>query len=106
MTIRSYSRGMRTLAPQSSGTFDDLALRVAADGVDSDRAAVSAVVRRAARLGADHVLTDLVVDPREPAVARQRAFGELLVLLGREHDRPTQDGDVVRRDAIWPAHAA
>lgn len=97
---------MRTFAPQTIGTLDDLAFRVAAEGVDSDRTAVSAVVRRAARLGADHVLTDLVIDPREPAVARQRAFGELLVFLGRDRHRPASEEDAEQRDVAWPAHAA
>jgi len=97
---------MRAFAPQSIATLDDLAFRVAAEGVDSDRAAVSKVVRRAARLGADHVLTDLVVDPREPTVARQRAFGELLAYLARDHRRPTGSDDKTRDDAAWPAHAA
>lgn len=106
MTKAAYLKCMRTFAPQSIGTLDDLAFRVAAEGVDSDRTAVSKVVRRAARLGADHVLTDLVIDPREPRVARQRAFGELLVFLGREDHRPTSDDDVDRRDVAWPAHAA
>lgn len=106
MTTPAYLWDMRTFAPQSIGTLDDLAFRVAAEGVDSDRTAVSKVVRRAARLGADHVLTDLVIDPREPRVARQRAFGELLVFLGRENDRPTSDDDTGRRDVAWPAHAA
>jgi hypothetical protein len=97
---------MRAFAPQSIATLDDLAFRVAAEGVDSDRAAVSTMVRRAARLGADHILTDLVIDPREPAVARQRAFGELLAYLVRDHHRPTDTDDTTRHDAAWPAHAA
>ncbi len=97
---------MRALAPQSIATLDDLAFRVAAEGVDTDRAAVSKVVRRAARLGADHVLTDLVIDPREPSVARQRAFGELLAYLARDRRRPTGTDEAPRRDAAWPAHAA
>lgn len=96
---------MRTFAPQSIGTLDDLAFRVAADGVDIDRTAVTRVVRRAARLGADTVLTDIVLDPREPGVARQRAFGELLALLGREPHRPDTPVEPTPRHA-WPAHAA
>lgn len=106
MGAEAYSRSMRTFAPQPLPELDDLATRVAAEGVDSDRTAVGTVVRRAAHLGADHVLTDLVIDPREPAVARQRAFGELLVFLGRAHSRATAQPDTERRDYAWPAHAA
>lgn len=100
---------MRTFSPQTIGTLDDLAFRVAAKGVDVDRTAVSRVVRRAARLGASPVLTDLVIDPREPAVTRQRAFGELLVFLGRDRKDPgseTSSTPQTRHDAVWPAHAA
>lgn len=97
---------MRTFAPQTVGTLDDLAFRVAAEGVDSDRSAVTAVVRRAARLGASPVLADIVIDPREPFVARQRAFGELLAFLGRDHrDQPAPQEGSSRR-VTWPAHAA
>jgi hypothetical protein len=96
---------MRTFAPQTIGTLDDLALRVATHGVDSERRAVSTLVREARRTGLDPVLADIVVDPREPFVARQRAFGEMLAGLGRarrETAQPTQS----RRDVAWPAHAA
>ncbi len=111
MTIRAYRLGMRQFSPQSIGTLDDLAFRVAAEGVDADRSAVTQVVRSAAKQGAPSVLTDLVIDPREPGVARQRAFGELLMFLGRsrklnEVPASAQPNDTGRRDAAWPAHAA
>jgi hypothetical protein len=105
---------MRQFSPQSIGTLDDLAFRVAAEGVDAHRSAVSQVVRGAARHGAPSVLTDLVIDPREPSVARVRAFGELLVFLGRDRrsdealaaDRSQPDTQPERRDIAWHAHAA
>ena len=111
MAILAYRLGMRQFSPQSIGTLDDLAFRVAAEGVDADRGAVTQVVRSAARQGAPSVLTDLVIDPREPGVARQRAFGELLMFLGRsrkldEVPVSAQPSDTRPRDAAWPAHAA
>ena len=107
MTSPAYRQGMRTFAPQTIGTLDDLALRVATHGVDSERGAVSRVVRHATQLGVDPVLADIVVDPREPWVARQRAFGELLSFLGRRPapTAPTST-DASHRDVAWPAHAA
>lgn len=106
---------MRQFSPQSIGTLDDLAFRVAAEGVDADRNAVGQVVRTAARQGAPSVLTDLVIDPREPGIARQRAFGELLTFLGHSRrpddvpasgvsERPTSGSG--RHDVTWPARAA
>lgn len=98
---------MRTFAPQTIGTLDDLAFRVATHGVDSERGAVSQLVRQAAALGADPVLSDIVVDPREPWVARQRAFGELLSFLSRRPVAPEPAStDTSRSDVAWPAHAA
>jgi hypothetical protein len=98
---------MRSYSPQTIATLDDLAFRVATHGVDSERGAVSRVVRRAATLGADPVLTDIVVDPREPAVARQRAFGELLSILGRRPAAPASTTpQASEHDVAWPAHAA
>ena len=107
MYLRAYLRRMQTFAPQNIATLNDLAFRVAAQGVDCDRAAVTQVVRRAAGLGASSVLTDVVLDPREPGVARQRAFGQLLTLLGREPRTPEgTEPDTARGRHAWPAHAA
>jgi hypothetical protein len=98
---------MQTFAPQNIATLNDLAFRVAAQGVDCDRAAVAQVARRAERLGASSVLTDVVLDPREPGVARQRAFGQLLTLLAREPRTPQgTEPDTSRQGHAWPAHAA
>lgn len=106
MSLSPYPGVMRDFAPQTIASLDDLAFRVAADGVNADRAAVGGVVRRAVRLGASHVLTDLVIDPREPTVARQRAFGELLAFLRRDKPRRTSTKDAGSTDVAWPAHAA
>lgn len=99
---------MQTFAPPTIGTLNDLAFRVAAEGVDVDRPAVASVVRRAARLGASPVLTDVVLDPREPRVARQRAFGALLTVVDRKPPRTPAAGgtDAPDQDVAWPAHAA
>jgi hypothetical protein len=96
---------MRTFAPQSNGTLDDLARRVATHGVDTDRGAVSSLVRQARRAGIDPVLTDIVVDPREPYVARQRAFGEIVTGLARARRDRTRSAEP-RPDVTWQAHAA
>ena len=95
---------MSTIAPPSLGNLDDLAFRVAAEGVDSDRTTVSQLVRRAAHLGAPSVITDIVIDPREPGVARQRAFGEVLAFLGRTTRQTTPDAALPT--AAWRVHAA
>jgi len=96
---------MRTFAPQTTGTLDDLALRVATHGVDSERRAVSTLVRQARRAGLDPVLSDVVVDPREPYVARQRAFGEIVTGLTRARRDRTRSAQP-RPDVAWQAHAA
>jgi hypothetical protein len=98
------------LAP-SIADLDALAHEAAERGVDSDRALVVQVVRAASAAGADPVLADVVTDPREPEVARQRALGALLAHLvdGRRH----HDTDAVReavadpRDTLpaWPVRA-
>lgn len=96
---------MRTVASQTIATLDDLALRVATHGVDSERGAVSALVRQARQVGLDPVITDIVTDPREPFVARQRAFGEIVSGLARPR-RATTRPQEPRHDVAWPAHAA
>jgi hypothetical protein len=51
------------------------------------------------------VLTDIVVDPREPYVARQRAFGEIVTGLARARRDRTRSAEP-RPDVTWQAHAA
>jgi hypothetical protein len=96
---------MRTFAPQTIASMDDLALRVATHGVDSERGAVSTLVRQARRAGLDPVLSDVVVDPRESFVARQRAFGEIVTGLARASRDRTRSAQPLP-DVAWPAHAA
>jgi len=98
---------MPVIAPQTVGSLHDLAFRIAAEGVDAERADVARVARRAARLGASSVLTDVVLDPREPQVARQRAFGELASFLGAHRGRPRPStGPVGPPTVAWPVRAA
>lgn len=100
---------MQTFPAPSLTTLDDLAYRVAEHGVDVDRAAVSRVVRRAASLGASPVLVDVVIDPFEPPVARQRAFGALLALVDRGNYRAAVGESPSAASAggyAWPARAA
>jgi hypothetical protein len=93
-----------TLSP-SLAVMDHLAQRVAEHGVDVDRALVVEVVRAASVTGAPAVLADVVTDPREPAVARQRALGSLLAHLARHHESLPVEG-TASRSSTWPAHAA
>ncbi len=100
---------MQTFPVQNLDIPDDLAYRVAADGVDVDRAAVGRVVRQAASLGASPVLVDVVIDPSEPPIARQRAFGDLLALLDRGNYRAGIGESPSAASAgahAWPARAA
>lgn len=87
--------------------LDSLAHRVAEYGVDADRATVVQVVRAATATGASHVLADVVTDPREPEVARQRALGALLTHLAAHRHRPAPPTDPDPRDtlSVWPVHA-
>lgn len=61
-----------------------VAATVADQGIDSvDPSLVDAVAARALALGASTTLAGVAVDPREPAVARLRAFGRLVVIATR-----------------------
>jgi hypothetical protein len=84
--------------------LDHLAHQAAAHGVDVDRALVVQVVRAATQSGASSVLADVVTDPREPAVARERALGALLAHLA--HHRDDSAGAVSQPRSAWPVHAA
>lgn|GEM_PF-5013047 len=87
--------------------LDSLAHRVAEASVDVDRATVVQVVRAAMATGASHVLADVVTDPREPEVARQRALGALISHLSEHRHRPAPPADPDPRDTLttWPVHA-
>jgi hypothetical protein len=84
--------------------LDHLAHQAAEHGVDVDRALVVQVVRAATRSGAPSVLGDVVTDPREPAVARERALGALLTHLVHHSSDPTTPQAQPR--SAWPVHAA
>jgi hypothetical protein len=86
--------------------LDSLAHEVAEFGVDTDRATVVQVVRAATAAGASQVLADVVTDPREPEVARQRALGALLEHLSEHRRRPVPPADPDPRDTlpVWPVH--
>ena len=75
----------------SNDLYTDLhrvAEAVADQGIDAvDPSLVDAVAARALVLGAGTTLVDILVDPDEPAVARTRAFGRLVMIVAR----PTRD---------------
>lgn len=75
-------------------TLDDLAWRIDRHGIDGIPASTLRDLGFAA-LDADAsaTLVALVVDPAEPAVARQRAFGRLAAWLARR-PAPVADADV------------
>jgi hypothetical protein len=61
----------------------ELAEAVARDGVEAHLGAVCSLAMTARDLGVADVLVGIVVDEAAPAVARERAFGRLLVALAR-----------------------
>lgn len=64
-------------------TLDDLAHRIAVDGVAAHRRDVAAVAAAAVRSGAPAAVVDVLTDPAASAVARLRAFGMAAVALER-----------------------
>jgi hypothetical protein len=62
-------------------TFDDLAWRVAQDGVGRHLDEVRALAHGALAQGVSAVLVGILLNPDEPAVARQRAFGAIAAAL-------------------------
>ncbi len=85
MLLRLYRRGMTntalidTLPMSRVHTF---ALRVDAEGVDADRPMLAAIARRGRALGVSETLLDILTDPREPEVARERALGRVMARVG------------------------
>jgi ABC-type sugar transport system substrate-binding protein len=65
----------------SSTDLTNLASDLASNGFAGHDAAVRDVVRSARAYGIPSVLVDVLVDPREPEVARQRAFGMIASAL-------------------------
>jgi hypothetical protein len=65
----------------SSTDLTDLAWDLASDGFVGRENAVRQVVRTARSRGVPAVLTEVLADPSQPAVARLRAFGRIAALL-------------------------
>jgi hypothetical protein len=68
----------------------DLAWALESDGIGRHEVSVRQVVRWARAAGVSSVAVDILADPREPEVARLRAFGQVagaLALSGHQvHD--------------------
>jgi hypothetical protein len=67
----------------SAARLSSLGHLVAHEGVAAANADLGQLLRAAASVGVSHHVTDVLLDPREPEVARQRAFGVVAVALGR-----------------------
>ena len=65
----------------TSAQLSSLGDQIAHQGVASANADLGRLLRAAARVGVSHHITDVLLDPREPEVARQRAFGRVAVAL-------------------------
>ena len=65
----------------SSTDLTDLAWDLASDGFVGRENAVRQVVRTARAQGVPAVLTEVLANPSEPAVARLRAFGRIAAQL-------------------------
>ena len=63
----------------TSRNLNDIATLVADDGVDLTDPRVAAVIAEAVHLGVSPVLIAVVADATQAQVARQRAFGRLVV---------------------------
>jgi hypothetical protein len=71
------------LALPTRQAMDRLAEGIAADGITAHEAAVTHVLAAARTARLNPVLVAVLADPREPAVARGRAFGRIAVALAR-----------------------
>ena len=65
----------------------ELAEAVAVDGFEIHAAAVAAVVAEANLFARSDVLAAVALDPHQPTVARERAFGRLVAAYYRALDR-------------------
>ena len=72
----------------STPHLTDLAHDLASDGLGGHERAVRAVVREARAYGVSPALVSILADPREPEVARLRAFGRIAVALDARHTAP------------------
>lgn len=59
------------------------AARIDADGIGAHEDLADSLVAAASRYGLCPVLVDVLADPNEPSVARERAFGRLALALTR-----------------------
>jgi hypothetical protein len=60
-----------------TATLDDLAWAIARDGIERHEPAVARAVAALRAAGTASLFLDVVADRREPAVARERAFGRI-----------------------------
>ena len=65
----------------TSTELTNLAVDLASDGFAGHEAAIRDVVRSARAHGVASVLVDILADPSQPEVARQRAFGTVAASL-------------------------
>jgi hypothetical protein len=75
------TRRNRPDARNAPGGIDALTHRVATDGPAAVEAELAAYARFARRRGVSPTLVDIVGDPHQPALARQRAFGRIAAAL-------------------------
>lgn len=68
-----------------------LAEAVSVDGFDTHSVTVAAFVGETRRLRINDVLAEIVLDLGQPIVARERAFGRLVVAYCRAIERGTTD---------------
>jgi hypothetical protein len=57
--------------------LDELAWAIERDGIEHHEGMVARVATRLRAIGATSAMLDVVADPRQPAPARERAFGRL-----------------------------
>jgi hypothetical protein len=72
----------------STPQLTDLAEDLAVDGFGGHEHAVRDVVRAARQRGVAPLLVAVLADPREPEVARLRAFGRIAVALSAVETAP------------------
>jgi hypothetical protein len=93
MTTMTLQPGITSSRPgPGTETLDELAWAIDGDGIGRHEAAVDRVVTWARALGFDPVLLDVLSDPAQPPVARERAFGALTRTVARRDgtaDRPS-----------------
>lgn len=68
----------------SSAQLDDLARRIARDGIAAHEAAVARIVRQAAAFGVAPTPVGVLGDRAAPPVTRERAFARVVAALERE----------------------